>query len=328
MTANNPKLSVIMSVYNGEKYLREAIESILNQTFTEFEFIIVNDGSADNSLAIIRSYDDKRIRIITNGTNIGLTKSLNIALKQANGEYIARQDADDISLPDRFEAQLKYFEQYPEVALLGTSKYVINEAGKIRRKEIAPPEPHELLFDTNAFTHGTVMFRKAVVDELGYYNEFFKYSQDYELWLRIAKHYQVRNLTQVLYKLRTHRENIRVVNFEEGLLYHFLVQNTNTNKLSSDALDKIKKIGIFELYPYLDKKDQFIFHRTLGHKYMRDNNLKLAREEYKKVFKLKPFNIKNDLHILLSFFGSNVIKRIHEVHAPIYSTLKNYFLRH
>jgi hypothetical protein len=163
---------------------------------------------------------------------------------------------------------------------------------------------------------------------LGYYNEFFKYSQDYELWSRIAKHHKVRNLTQVLYKLRTHGENIRVVNFEEGLLYQFLVQNTNTNKLSSDALDKIKDIGIFELYPYLDKQDQFIFHRTLGHKYMRDNNLKLAREEYKKAFKLNPFNIKNGLHILLSFFGGNVIKRIHEVHAPIYSTLKNYFSRH
>jgi glycosyltransferase involved in cell wall biosynthesis len=125
----NPKLSVIMSVHNGEKYLREAIESILNQTFTDFKFIIINDGSTDNSLAIIRSYDDKRIRILNNGTNIGLTKSLNKALKQAKGKYIARQDADDVSLPDRFEAQLKYFVQYPEVALLGTSTYIINQEG-------------------------------------------------------------------------------------------------------------------------------------------------------------------------------------------------------
>jgi glycosyltransferase involved in cell wall biosynthesis len=324
---DNPKLSVIMSVYNGDKYLREAIESILDQNFTNFEFIIVNDGSTDNSLGIVQSYDDKRIRILNNEANIGLTKSLNTALKQAKGKYIARQDADDISLPNRFEEQMKYFDEHLEVALLGTSKYFIDEKGKILRKEIAPSDPHEILLASNAFTHGSVMFKKAVVDELGYYNEFLKYSQDYELWLRIAKHYKVSNLTQPLYKLRSHKENIRIANFEEGLLYHFLVQNTNNNTLSVDALDKIKTRGIFELYPYLDKQDKFIFHRTLGHKCARDNNLRLAREEYKKVFKLNPFNIKNILHILLSFFGGNVIKRIHEIHALIHSTVKNYFSR-
>jgi glycosyltransferase involved in cell wall biosynthesis len=327
MTSNNPKISVIMSVYNGGKYLREAIESILAQSFTDFEFIIVNDGSTDNSLEIIQSYDDERIKIINNEKNLGLTKSLNKALKKARGEYIARQDADDISLPNRFEEQMKYFERYPETVVLGTSIYVINGAGKLLMKEIAPSDPSKILLNTNAFTHGSVIFKKAVVDELGYYNELLKYSQDYELWSRIAKHYKVCNLTQPLYKLRSHKENIRIANFEEGLLYHFLVQNTNTNKLSVDALDKIKTRGIFELYPYLDKQDKFIFHRTLGHKYARDNNLRLAREEYKKVFKLNPFNIKNILHILLSFFGGNVIKRIHEIHALIHSTVKNYFSR-
>ena len=132
-----------MSVYNGEKYLREAIESILNQTFTDFEFLIVNDGSTDSSLEIILSYPDERIRVIRNDRNIGLTKSLNKALQQAKGEYIARQDADDISLQNRFEEQLIYLEKHPEVALLGTSAYKIDERGEILAKVIVPTEEDE-----------------------------------------------------------------------------------------------------------------------------------------------------------------------------------------
>ncbi len=139
--SENPKVSVIMSVYNGDKYLREAIESILNQTFTDFEFIIVNDGSTDNSLEIIESYDDERIKTINNKKNIGLTKSLNKALKFAKGKYIARQDADDVSLPNRFEKQVEYLDSHPEVALVGTSVYLIDENGKIIGKRIAFAKP-------------------------------------------------------------------------------------------------------------------------------------------------------------------------------------------
>lgn len=295
---DNPKLSVIMSVYNGEKYLREAIESILNQTFTDFEFIIINDGSTDNSLAIIRSYDDRRIRSLNNETNIGLTKSLNNALKVATGEYIARQDADDISLPDRFEAQLKYFEQYPEVALLGTSKYVISEDGTILRKVIALSNPGRTLLKENVFTHGSVMFKKAVVDELGYYNEFFKYSQDYELWLRIAKQYEVRNLKSVLYYLRFHSNNIRIKNKEQAMLFHLLAQKTIKNDLSDEVSKKIRKEPL-ELYVYLNKQEKAYFHKAMSGAYLRDNNLQLAIKERQKVFSLAPFNIKNNLHLLL-----------------------------
>lgn len=325
---NNPKISVIMSVYNGEKYLREAIGSILNQTFTDFEFIIVNDGSTDNSLEIIQSYDDERIKIINNETNIGLTKSLNKALKQARGECIARQDADDVSLPNRFEEQMKYFEWHPETVVLGTSKYVINEDGKILRKEIASSNPHKNLFEGNAFTHGSVMFKKEVVEELGYYNELFRYSQDYEFWLRIAKHYKVSNLTQPLYKLRSHEENIRVTNVEEAILYHLLAQQLIKNALNAEILEKIKNKGIFQLYQYLETRERATFHKVLGHKHAKNNNLLLAREEYKKAFKLKPLDMRNNLHILLSFLGGNLIERTHEIYALFRSTVNNYFLRH
>jgi len=117
---DRPKISVIMSVYNGEKYLREAIESILNQTFRDFEFIIINDGSTDKTSEILSSYNDPRIVIINNKRNIGLTKSLNKGLKMVKGEYIARQDADDVSLPERLERMVNFLDMNRDVGLLGS----------------------------------------------------------------------------------------------------------------------------------------------------------------------------------------------------------------
>jgi len=306
--ADHPKISVIMSVFNGEKYLREAIDSILSQSYTDFEFIIVNDGSTDNSPSIIKSYSDKRIRLIDNEQNIGLTKSLNRAIKQGRGEYIARQDVDDISLPQRLEEQVKYLEQHPEIVALGTSRYVIDEDGKIMRKEAALLKPGHNLFQANAFTHGSVMFRKAVIDELGGYNEVFRYSQDYELWLRVAQHHQIRNLPQVLYKLRSHGANIRLQHWEEATLYHLLALKVARNEAGDRMLAAIKKKGIKSLV--LGKSEAVFFHRAMASLAVRQGNLKGARKEYLKVFHLAPFAIKNNVNIIGSYLGWGVMLRM------------------
>ena len=316
-----PKISVIMSVYKGDKYLKEAIESILNQTFTDFEFIIVNDGSTDNSLEIIQSYDDERIKIINNEKNIGLTKSLNKALKQAKGEYIARQDADDVSLPNRFEEQVKYFEEHPEVVLLGTSVYLIGENEKIVGKRIVLTKPSiKYLFKENQFNHGSVMFKKEIVNQLGGYNELIRYSQDYELWLRIAKYYEVRNLTQSLYKLRSHDANIRLTNWEESTLYHLLVLRSVSGELDEELLKAVNDDGIKSLYFRLNKEERVFFYKAVADLHVRNNNLKLAREEYKKVFGLNPFGITNGINIIRSYFGKSVMAKT----SKIYTTFMNF----
>jgi len=299
----DPKISVIMSVYNGEKYLREAIESILNQTFADFEFIIVNDGSTDSSLEIIQSYHDKRIRVIDNEENIGLTKSLNKAIKQAQGEYIARQDADDVSLPNRFEEQKKYFEQHPGTALLGTSIYIIDEDGKIIGKHMVLANPTKRLVKVNPFNHGSTMFKSEIARELGGYNELFRYCQDYELWLRIAKYHEVRNQTQVLYKLRSHQGNIRSIKGEESALYHLLAIRLIKNDLDEGILEAIKDKGILSLYSYLRKSEKIYFHTVAADTNMRNNNLNAARKEYRRVFMLNPFSITNNANIVLSYLG-------------------------
>jgi glycosyltransferase involved in cell wall biosynthesis len=320
---NNPKISVLLSVYNGEKYLREAIESILNQTFTDFEFIIVNDGSTDNALEIIKSYDDERIRIINNEQNIGLTKSLNKALKQARGEYIARQDADDISLPNRFEEEMKYLDEHPETALLGTSVYLIDKFGEIIGKHIVLAKPSKKdLLKGNQFNHGSTIFKKEIIDKVGGYNELIRYSQDYELWLRIAKQYKVRNLTQVLYKLRLHDENVGLTNTEESTLYGFLALRLTRNDLNEEILKAVNDRGIKGLYSYLNKSEEIHFNKVIAGRYVRNNNLKQAREEYKKVFKLNPFDVTNDINIIRSYLGKGVMAKTSKIHATFRNFLR------
>ena len=317
---DNPKISAIMSVYNGEKYLREAIESILNQTFTDFEFIIVNDGSTDNSLEIIKSYDDERIKIINNEQNIGLTKSLNKALKQARGEYIARQDADDVSLPNRFEEQMKYFDKHPEVALLGTSVSYIDENGKITGKYsvLANPRIHNFLKD-NQFKHGSTMFRKEIVNKLGGYNELFKYSQDYELWLRITEHFEVAGIAQILYKSRSHNKKIGFTNRDESTLYRLIAMRLAKNELDDEILKVIKDEGVKSLYPHLSKNEKVMLHNAIAGVYIYNNKQKQARAEYKKIFTLNPFDVKSIAGIIMSYIGKNAYIRS----SKIYNVFRN-----
>ena len=218
----NPKISVITAVFNGQKYLEESIKSILEQTFLDFEFIIVDDGSTDKTKEILKNWakKDSRIKIITNLKNIGLTKSLNRAINIAKGEYIARQDADDISLPQRLEKQVVFLENNPEVKFLGTFGYAINGEGKTLREEVLPVSPQEIkniLIKRNPFIHTSVMIRKEIIDKLGGYNENFKFIQDYELWFRILRVTKGENLPLFLVKKRYTSEMISFKNNKEQL---------------------------------------------------------------------------------------------------------------
>ena len=161
-----PKVTVLMSVYNGEKHLREAIDSILNQTFGDFEFLIINDGSTDRTADILQSYQDSRIKIIHNEKNIGLTKSLNKGLKLAKGEYLARMDADDISYPNRLEVQYEYMEKNPNVGIVGSWNDVIDDIGNtigFWKCNYSSEEIYYILNFRNCLTHCSVLFKKELV---------------------------------------------------------------------------------------------------------------------------------------------------------------------
>ena len=207
----NPKVAVLMSVYNGEKYLHESIDSILTQTFKDFEFLIINDGSTDKTDQILNGYNDPRIKIINNGKNIGLTKSLNKGLKLAKGEYIARMDADDISMPGRLERELEFLDKNPAVGLVGTYYLMINRKGNVlhtMKRLTESMELKEKLLRSNQFCHGSVMFRAECIKNLGSYRE--ELVQDYDLWLRISEKYEVANISEFLYKWRLDINSISV----------------------------------------------------------------------------------------------------------------------
>jgi len=219
-----PIVSVLMSVYNGSRYLPAAIESILGQTFSDFEFIIIDDGSTDDSASIIKGYDDPRIVLISNTTNIGLTKSLNKGLRLARGRYIARQDADDISYPHRLAWEKAFLDQHDEVVLVSGEMEFIDESNEVfhRPRLAAPPllVKWYLLFYNRIGGHSQVMFRKEPVLSLGGYDESYRYSQDYALWLRLAEEWDLAILDDVIIRYRcAHATSITQTRKEEQLFY-------------------------------------------------------------------------------------------------------------
>ncbi|MDR3583408.1 MAG: glycosyltransferase family 2 protein [Candidatus Pacebacteria bacterium] len=213
-----PEVSVIMPVYNEkENFLKESIESILNQSFSDFEFLIVNDGSDEKTSAILENYakSDRRITIINNDSNLGLTKSLNISLKKAQGKFIARMDSDDISLSDRLEKQLPFL-QKNNLDLIGANCDIIDENGNIlKEKRISPPyNMKKNLLRGNFFTHATLFGQKKVFDEL--YDENFKRAQDYEFLLRIlGKGYSLGYMPDSILKYRLHQKAISSASAKE-----------------------------------------------------------------------------------------------------------------
>jgi hypothetical protein len=202
-----PKVTVLMAVYNGERYLREAVESILCQTFQDFQFLIINDGSTDNTRNLILSYDDARIVLVDNKHNIGQTRSLNRGLELAAGQLIARQDADDISEPERLAKQVAFLDRRREVVLLGTWYKEIDLNGTVvgdRKLACDTTDIRWCLLFFCPFVHSSVMFRKSVLaEQIGFYNETLAYSQDYDLWHRIARRFPVANLSEPLVRLRS-----------------------------------------------------------------------------------------------------------------------------
>ena len=204
-----PEVSVLMSVYNGERYVRESVESILNQTFRDFEFIIVNDGSTDGTGAILAGFKDSRIVIVDNVENRGLARSLNTAISSVRGKYLARQDADDLSLPERLEKQVCYLDKHESVGLLGTGAVCIGANGETLKvqhyvRESDPAIRWEMLF-ANAFVHSSVMFRLASVSDCPkVYDPGYAVSQDYDLWCRMLDRVQGANIGEPLVRIRKH----------------------------------------------------------------------------------------------------------------------------
>ena len=205
----SPTVSVVTSCYNAAKYLDEAVESILDQTFKDFEYILIDDGSTDNTLEIIRRYEkeDQRV-VVVEKANSGLADSLNVGIRLAKGKWIARQDADDVALKDRIEKQVKYVLDNEDIVLLGTGCILIDETGRFIKKKNYPSQNAILLDELEnngrTFPHSSVIFKRDAAMRLGGYRKRLNRAQDLDLWLRLSTSGQIACLQEPLIKLRKH----------------------------------------------------------------------------------------------------------------------------
>jgi glycosyltransferase involved in cell wall biosynthesis len=254
---NRPRLTILMPVYNAEKFLRKSITSILNQTFTDFEFIVFNDGSTDNSQEIIKQYadSDNRIKYFSSKRNKGYVYFLNKGLKLSRTEYIARMDGDDISLPRRFEKQVAFMDKHKEIGVCGTFLKTFGY-----RKSVWPlPKQHDdilagMLFE-NMLHHPTVIIRGKMVSD---FNELYKAefmpAEDYEYWVRLGfLGVKFANIGEVLYRYRQHKKNV-------GRIYN-VAQKRNSEKVRMILLNNL---GI------QIKEEEFLIHNILANGYHAD----------------------------------------------------------
>ena len=244
-----PIVSVVMSVYNGERFLREAVESILDQSFREFEFIIIDDGSDDRSASILDSYqkNDPRVRVF-HQENRGLVESLNLGCRLARGTYIARMDADDISFRNRLMCQVDFMEKHPEVGVVGGAIEIINATGNsliTHRYPIKHCEINEALLRGDcSLVHPAVLMRKEVFVSVGGYRKIVVDAEDYDLWLRIAENSQLANLEVVVLKYRRHVNQLSVHKCKQQALSNLAASVSAASRRNGnpDPLDSVGEI--------------------------------------------------------------------------------------
>lgn len=212
---DRPLVSVIIAVYNGELYIEKCVRSILEQTYENLEIVIIDDCSSDSTNLIINDlskYSNFEIRIYKNKINLGLTKSLNIAAEKAKGEWLARLDADDISKKDRIKTQVNFAIQNTQYSIIGSSCDFINEEGEYLFSKYYPTNHYQIKLALEKagafFPHSSVLINRRVFHELGGYNIYMKYSQDFELWLRASSKFKIFSISEPLVSIRIHSKRI------------------------------------------------------------------------------------------------------------------------
>ncbi|HEX8357880.1 MAG TPA: glycosyltransferase, partial [Segetibacter sp.] len=301
---NDPLVTVLMPVYNAEKYLHQAINSILNQTFTQFQFIIIDDCSTDSSVHILRSFNDSRIKFYQNSRNLGISETLNKGIQLAETELIARMDADDISLPERLQVQYDFFKENKEYALLSTAVQVIlSDETLVRVDQFKSRYYYYNLNFICWIYHPSVMFKRSAVTDVGMYSE--QYSEDFDLWWKISRKYKILHLPQVLVKYRIsdnslshvtkkaeyetaqHQQVIRNIQYYTGTNYRISYDEIECYRHNFDPL--IKRNNVKEILISLQKLKHISNCILLKDNINRDKKAVREAFKHKKGFMLEVF---------------------------------------
>jgi glycosyltransferase involved in cell wall biosynthesis len=250
-----PTVSVIMTVYNGETHIRASVDALLAQTLHDFELIVVDDGSTDRTPEILASYDDPRIRVVRNERNLGPYGSANRGIELARGEFIARNDADDVSLPERLERQVQAFRERPKAALVSTEYRMIDEHGDVVTRlgtsdRAAHPDviAWNLMFYNHVGAHSQVMFRREDARAVGGYPLENRYSQDYAMWLLLSERGQVVVLPQVLLEYRMHERNITGSFRGEQVEHSLVVSRTALGRFLGREVSRREALDVRALF--------------------------------------------------------------------------------
>ena len=311
---NIPLVSVILPNYNGESYIYQSIESILNQSYSNFEFLIIDDGSTDNSIELIKRFKDKRIILIENKANLKLIKTLNIGFKLAKGKYIARMDSDDIAHNERFKKQVEFLEKNLEISVLGTGFEVIdNPDKKILYEKNNIDIKWKQLYECHIL-HPSVMLRRSTFIENNYFfDKNYEHCEDYELWTRVSKKHQLANLNENLMYYREWEDNIshKHKNTQEK---NSIIVRKNIFKWIGAELDELE-INLFRELSYQNYSSKINIVKDLLEKiYLANKKSKYFPERYLDK-KLKHiwlnYNLnkeKNNFNELITYFKTSLPK--------------------
>lgn len=315
----SPLVSVVMPTYEAGDYIQPCLESILSQSYGPLEVVIVDDGSTDDTLSIIKSFDDNRVNFIQREGEKGIPSARNKGIEAASGDYIACHDADDRSHPKRFSRQVSYLERNPTVAAVGSGARLIDSHGKkrARRRVLESPSLADLL-KQNHFVHGSTMFRRSALQQVGYYDEWFELAEDYELFLRLANNYPVKNIDQPLYDLRIQEESVYASEIERLSLYsHAAKHKAMHDEEWVEIKRNIQQDDIQAVYDLLSTREKTTYHQTIARESLRYGELSKARSHIKKALEYDSRDIMTYLLFLLSFSSPGIVISV----AKLYRTI-------
>ncbi|SFR47176.1 glycosyltransferase [Halorubrum sodomense] len=280
-----PEISVILPTYNEADVIQDALDGLVDQTFCDFEVVVVDDGSTDGTVDIVTSEDRLDITLVERNKS-GLPSALNRGIREADGEYIARQDADDRSHPKRFERQIEFLRENKSTALLGTGAILEYADGRRSRRHVLESVTRDQLLTGNRFIHGSVLMRRRVVERVGGYDEDFQYTEDYDLWLRIVENHSTKNINEPLYRLRMRDSSIYGSALKEVLLYGQFARLRATGKVTEQQQSGFNGGDMDRLYQQLSKQQKRDIHTSLLLEHIRYGNNGAAQAEAKKAIKL------------------------------------------
>jgi len=315
MTRNDIKVTVLMPVYNAEKYIGDAIASVLEQTFTDFELLIVNDGSTDGTEKVIRSFDDPRITLI-HQPNMGVSAALNTGLKYSKAEYIARFDADDICYPQRLEVQYNFLQKHTDYVLVGSASDFIDQNGEFLFKGEPPAFEHEdlqeIIYKTCPFDHPTVMYHKSVALSLNGYPEEAIHFEDHIFWTFFFEKGKVRNMHESLIKHRFHPESVTIDEKWRGSVFRDIKYTSiKDGFVSAENANTLRSLLLKQDF---DKYKQAAYYSMIGKKYLWNQyKPKEARINLKKAISIMPQKPEPYMLYLFSFLPSRLIDYIYNL---------------